>query len=66
VDDGTRLDVDNIQNEIRSERGNKVLLSQQATDSNYAFEYQNRRLLSHNYRGGITFTVNTPQEEQDA
>jgi hypothetical protein len=34
ADDGTRLDVDNIQNEIRSERGNRVLLSQQATDSN--------------------------------
>jgi hypothetical protein len=62
ADDGTRLDVDNIQNEIRSERRNRVLLSQQATDSNYAFEYQNRRLLSHNHRGGITFTVDTPQE----
>jgi hypothetical protein len=62
ADDGTRLDVDNIQNEIRSERRNRVLLSQQATDSNYAFEYKNRRLLSHNHRGGITFTVDTPQE----
>jgi hypothetical protein len=49
-DDGTRLDDDNIENEIRSERGNRVLLSQQATDSNYAFEYRNRRLLSHNHR----------------
>jgi hypothetical protein len=62
ADDGTRLDVDNIQNKIRSERRNRVLLSQQATDSNYAFESQNRRLLSHNHHGGITFTVDTPQE----
>jgi hypothetical protein len=62
ADDGTRSDVDKIRNEIRSERGNRVLLSQQATDSNYAFEYRNRRLLSHNHRGGITFTVDTPQE----
>jgi hypothetical protein len=62
ADDGPRLDIDNIQNEIRSERGNRVPLSQQATNSNYAFEYQNRRLLSHNHRGGITFTVDTPQE----
>jgi hypothetical protein len=62
ADDGIRLDVDNIHNEIRSERRNRVLLSQQATDSNYAFESQNRRLLSQNHRGGITFTVDTPQE----
>jgi hypothetical protein len=59
ADDGARLDVDNIRNEIRSERGHRVLLSQQATDSNY--EYGNRRLLSHNHRGGITFTVH-PQD----
>jgi hypothetical protein len=37
-------------------------VGQQATDGNYAFEYRNRRLLSHNHRGGITFTVETPQE----
>jgi hypothetical protein len=63
ADDATRLDGDNnIQNEIRSERGNRVLLSQQATDSNYAFEYRNRRLVSHNHRGGITFTADAPEE----
>jgi hypothetical protein len=62
ADDRTRLDVDYIQNDIRSETGNRVLLSQQATDSNYASEYRNRRLLSHNHRGRITFTVDTPQE----
>jgi hypothetical protein len=39
-----------------------VLVSQQATDGNYAFEYRNRRQLSHNHRNGITFTVETPQE----
>jgi hypothetical protein len=39
-----------------------VLVSQQATDGNYAFEYRNRRLLSHNHRGRITFTVEIPQE----
>jgi hypothetical protein len=39
-----------------------VLASQQATDGNYAFQYRNKRLLSHNHRGGITFTVDTPQE----
>jgi hypothetical protein len=61
ADDGTRLDVEKIQNEIRCERGNRVLLSQQATDSNYAFEYRNRRLLLHNHRDGITFTVDTQE-----
>jgi hypothetical protein len=37
-------------------------VSQQARDGNYAFEHRNRTLLSHNHRGGITFTVETPQE----
>jgi hypothetical protein len=61
-DDGTRADVTTIQQEICGDRANRVLVGQQATDGNYAFEYRNRRLLSHNHRGGITFTVETPQE----
>jgi hypothetical protein len=39
-----------------------VLVSQQATDGNYAFEYRNRRRLSHNHSGGLTLTVETTQE----
>jgi hypothetical protein len=61
-DDGTRSAIGNIRNDIRSERGNRVLVSEQETDCNYQFEYRNRRLLSHNHRGGITFTGDTPQE----
>jgi hypothetical protein len=50
-----------LQSSVRSV-ANRVLVSQQATDGTYAFEYRNRWLLSHNHRGGITFTVETPQE----
>jgi hypothetical protein len=62
-DDGTRANVTTSQEEICGNRANCVLVSQQATDVNYAFKSQNRRLLSHNHHGGITFTMETPQEE---
>jgi hypothetical protein len=62
ADDIIPLDVDNIQNEICSERRNQVLLSQQVTDSNNASDYRNRRLLSPQDRHGITFTIVTCQE----
>jgi hypothetical protein len=62
ADDGTRVDCETVQSEMRSERNNRTLVNQLATDSNDGFEYCNRALLSHNHRGGITFSVDTPQE----
>jgi hypothetical protein len=62
ADDGTRVNVQNIRNEIHSESKNRTLMNQLATDNEYAFEYRNRGILGHNHRGGILFTVGTPQE----
>jgi hypothetical protein len=62
ADDGTRVNVQNIRNEICSESKNRTLMNQLATDNYYAFEYGNRGILGHNHRGGILFTVGTPQE----
>jgi hypothetical protein len=62
ADDGTQADCNDIQREIQSDRNNRILVNQLATDKNYEFEYKNRTLLSHNHRGGITFSVDTPQE----
>jgi hypothetical protein len=62
ADDGTRVDIQNIRNEIRSESKNRILINQLATDNEYTFEYRNRGMLRHNHRGGILFTVGTPQE----
>jgi hypothetical protein len=61
-DDGTRPDTGTIQQEIRSDRQNRTVTSQLGTDRNYSSGYRKRSLLHHNHRGGITFTVHTPQE----
>jgi hypothetical protein len=50
-----------MQQETCGDQGNHLLVSQRSTDGNYRFEYCNRRLLSHSHRGGIPYTVETPQ-----
>ena len=62
ADDGSWKKIDEVITEIMRDRGNKLLLSQIGTACNYTFEYANRDLLSHNYRGGVTFCVLNPQE----
>jgi hypothetical protein len=61
-DDGTRINTWGIPNEIRLNCNDRVLTDQLSTDCSYNFEYRNRTLLGHNHKGGITFTMETPQE----
>lgn len=62
ADDGSEDHLADIQDMAEKDRANKTLFSQIATIGNFAFEYKNRNILHHNHRGGLLFSVETPQE----
>lgn len=62
ADDGDENDLARIQEMIEQDRANKTLLSQISTFGNFAFEYRDRGLVHHNHRGGLLYSVETPQE----
>jgi hypothetical protein len=62
ANDRAIVNIQNIRNKIRSESKSRILLNELAADNDYSFECRNRGILRHNHRGGILFTISTPQE----
>lgn len=64
ADDGRIQNINDLVYGITQDRQNKTLLDFLGTVGNMTFEYKNRHLLHHNHRGGVLFSVETPQEAQ--
>ena len=62
ADDGKTEEAEEIWSKIMDDRLNKILLQQISTAGCFSYEYFDRKLLSHNHRGGVLFSVETPQE----
>lgn len=62
ADDGSYENITQVYEEIKRDKENKSLLKFLGTVRNLRFEYHNRRILNHNHRGGILFSVELPQE----